>query len=368
MKKGIRKNKLSDGGYVGFLIILYICILKELVWRRLIYFGIHLLLYIYFANLIYLCTKQPSMFHKNDLNRFTYDDDVETDIDDFNHNNDNNPVGSIIKDIQKQRAKKTATLPKNNISDPMGVMIHNLIKLTGVNAIPAKRIILLLSKKSKYDPKILSNMSELLQTNRMEIIALMFEATLDCYQRDAKSKEQKQLYTHLLEKVFKNISYDIIRSTLKVEIKSIAQEFHSTFCDVDLNPYKADEVIGDKLKLLKQQLQFQINDKCQFDILSPCLRHNLSPPCKFKNCNWPHVCRCGASDHIMTDKHCPKYHMDDNKFFEKIKSMNIYHSKKAKEANRWKKWRRTNPLYPGNNQPTNNKNDNSDNRYIRPKR
>ena len=90
-------------------------------------------------------------------------------------------------------------------------MVHNYIKSAGVQANPAKRIVMLLSNKIKYDPKILSNMTELLQTNRMEAIALMFEATLDCYQRGIKSDKHKQKCLQLLENIFKDISYNIIR-------------------------------------------------------------------------------------------------------------------------------------------------------------
>tara|TARA_B000000565_G_scaffold9507_1_gene7250 strand:- start:1657 stop:2595 length:939 start_codon:yes stop_codon:yes gene_type:complete len=302
------------------------------------------------------------MFHKYDLNGYDYDND--TDDNDDDQNNNNNPVGTIIAAIQKQQAKKTARLPKNNISDPMGVMTHNYIKLAGVQANPAKRIVTLLSNKTKYDPKILSNMTDLLQTNRMEAIALMFEATIDCYQRGIKSDKYKQKYLQLLESVFKDISYNIIRSTLKVKIKSIAQEFHAAFCDADLDPYKADKVIRDRLNILNQQLQHQINDDYQFDVICPCLRHNLSPPCKIKNCPWRHVCRCGATDHIMTDKFCPNHHMDDEKFFKKIKGMNIYHAKRANKASKFDKLKQYNPLYSNNtsnNHPSiNNRKDNTD--------
>ena len=60
----------------------------------------------------------------------------------------------------------------------MRVMIHNVIKLANIQTNSAKCIVMLLSNKSKHDPKILSNMSELLQTNRMKALPLMFEATL----------------------------------------------------------------------------------------------------------------------------------------------------------------------------------------------
>ena len=49
----------------------------------------------------------------------------------------------------------------------------------------AKRISSL-ANEQKYDPKLLSNITELLQTNRMESLASMFEATYDYYQRSIK--------------------------------------------------------------------------------------------------------------------------------------------------------------------------------------
>ena len=234
--------------------------------------------------------QQPDMFHKYDLNGYTYDNniDADDDDDDFNINNKNSR-GPIIADIQKQQAKKTARLSKNNISVPNGVMLHNYIKLAGVQANPAKRIVTLSSNKMKCDPKMLSNMRELLQTNRMEGISLMFEATLDCYQGGNKSDEHEQKCLQLLKKALKDISHNIIGSTLKVKIKSMAQEFHAAFCDADLDPYKADKVIRDRLDVLKQQLQHQINDECQFDGKCPCLRQNLSSSCKIKNCPRRHV-------------------------------------------------------------------------------
>ena len=371
----ITKNMLSDKGYVGFLFFyrLYLCTGADWL-REGLFVSVHILFFcIHFAYIIYFIVhfmKQSSMFHRDDL-LWSQNDDVNTD--DGDNVNITNPVGPIIADIQKQQAKKTARLPKNNISDPMGVMIYNFIKLAGVKANPAKRIITLLSNKDKYDPKILSNMSELLQTNRFEPLALMFESTLDYYRRGIKSDPHKQQHIQTMENVFKNISYILIKSALNTKIQSIAQEFHATFCDVDMDPFQADKSIADRLDVLKQQLQHQLNDTYQFDNLCPCLRHNLSPPCKIKNCPWPHICRCGNSDHIMTDKHCPKYHMDDEKWFKKIKGMNNYHSKRANKSSKHDKWRQNNGQYYNNgsiNQSTNNnKNDNNNNnKYNRQRR
>ena len=309
--------------------------------------------------------KQSNMFHKFNLDHYVYDDDIEDERD------NDNPVGSIIAAIQQQQAKKKARLPKNNISDPMGVMVHNFIKLAGVQANSAKRIVMLLSNKQKYEPKLLSNISELLQTNRMEPLALMFEATRDCYQRGVRKDIDNQQYKQSIQNVFKNIAYNIMQSSLKIKISSMAQEFHATFCDADLDPMNADKNIEERFKILNQQLQHQIDNNYQFDSMCPCLRHNLSPPCKVKNCPWPHICRCGAADHIMSDRHCKKYHLDDDKFFKKINGMNTYHAKRANKANKYDKWKNygTFPNNQSQNQPSNNdRNDNNDNNRYRQRR
>ena len=88
----------------------------------------------------------------------------------------------------------------------MEVMVHNYIKLACVQANSAKHIETLLSNQIKYDSKRLLNMTELLQTNRMEAIALTFEATLDCYQRGIICDEHEQKCLQLLENAFKDIS------------------------------------------------------------------------------------------------------------------------------------------------------------------
>ena len=54
-----------------------------------------------------------STFHKSDLDWFAHGD---TDDDAFDSNN---LVGPITAAVQKQQAKKTAGLPKNNIFDPI---------------------------------------------------------------------------------------------------------------------------------------------------------------------------------------------------------------------------------------------------------
>ena len=144
----------------------------------------------------------------------------------------------------------------------------------------------------------------------------------------------------------------------------MTQEFDAAFCNADLDPYIADKVIKDRFDILKQQLQLGINDECQFDSKCPSLRHNLSPSCKSKTGTWHNVCACGASDHVMTNKHCPNHHVDDEKCFLKIKSMNLYHAKRVNKASKFDRWKQFNALYPNNTltkQPSiNNQKDDAD--------
>ena len=87
-------------------------------------------------NLMYIMRmKQPSMFHKGERGHYrSSDDDIyDRDFD--------NTICPIFDAIQKQRAKQRATLPRNSISDPVGVMVHQYIKIAGVKARPAKRIL-----------------------------------------------------------------------------------------------------------------------------------------------------------------------------------------------------------------------------------
>ena len=63
----------------------------------------------------------------------------------------------------------------------------------------------------------------------MAVVPLLFKATLDSNQCDAKPNEQKHKDAKLLEKVFKEIANNIFRSTFRVEIKRMAQELQAAF-------------------------------------------------------------------------------------------------------------------------------------------
>ena len=66
----------------------------------------------------------------------------------------------------------------------------------------------------------------------------------------------------------------------------------------------------------------------------------------------------------MTVKHCSNHHMGDEKFFKKIKSMNLNHAKRANKVSKFHKLKQYKPLYPNdtpNIQPSiNNRKDNAD--------
>ena len=138
--------------------------------------------------------------------------------------------------------------------------------------------------------------------------------------------------------MFNNVANEILETAMSLHVKSMAQEMHAMFSDPDLDPLKADDVLKERLTVLKQWLQHQINNQYTFDIILPCLVHNLAQPCKFKGCNMPHICRCGATDHIMSVKKSLLYHKNDDTFFDEINSMNNYHARRGSEIKRWRKY------------------------------
>ena len=81
--------------------------------------------------------KQPSMFHENDMARFYNDSSSDDRDNDFHHD----PLSPVFEAIQKHR------IPKNNISDPVRVIIHNFIKLAGVTQYQQNESLLYYQKK-----------------------------------------------------------------------------------------------------------------------------------------------------------------------------------------------------------------------------
>ena len=138
-----------------------------------------------------------------------------------------------------------------HISDPMRVTAHDCIKLAGVQANSAKRIITSLSCNSKYDQKVLANMTDSLWTNRIKPVALIFKATLNGFQRGLKPGNQKQKHIRSSDNVFKNASHDVISFTLKVKI---TVRMWSPCCILWCR-YDANEAMRDRSELLKQQHQ-----------------------------------------------------------------------------------------------------------------
>ena len=61
-----------------------------------------------------------------------------------------------------------------------------------------------------------------------------------------------------------------------------------------------------------------------------------------------HHVKLSAAEHVMTDKHSSNHHMDDEKFFKKIKGMNLYPAKRANKASKFDEWKQNNASYPNN--------------------
>ena len=272
------------------------------------------------------------MFHRDNL-RVTFEDDRDDDIDpiNLNDNNDNNPVGSIVAAIHKQQVKKTAALPKNTIADPAGVIIYNYIKLAGVKADPMKKVITLLANKDKFEPKLLSDVSQFLSSNRIEAFALVYNASLDYLERNVKNDVNKSIKIKKLREVFKQIAFKVLQSIPQIKVSSMSKEFHAMICNADMNPYTANDTISQRFDILSQQLQHQIDDNYQFDTSFVCLVHNVMPPCKDTKCPSPHVCAvCGHKGHIITDPRCPKYHNNKEWFIKRLIEVNKYYNNKSK--------------------------------------
>ena len=292
---------------------------------------------------------------------------------------DENPVSSIVAAIHKQRVKKTAALPKNTIADPAGVIIYEHLKLAGVKADPLKRIISLMANKEKFDPKILSDVSQLVSTNYFEAFALLYNSLFGYVQRNVKNDINKSIKLKKLESVFKEIAFITLQSVNHIKISSLNKEFHALMCDSDINIYNAHNIIKERFNILSQRLQHQVDDSYEFESIGACLIHNIMNPCKDSKCALPHVCSiCGKRDHIAIDTRCPKYHLMKDWFIKRLMEINKYYTNKSKKLkgyplnsnNRYHRnygYNRYDRNNNNSNQP-NQYNNNSDNRNPRDNR
>ena len=290
-------------------------------------------LFLFFSIII-----QPSMFRKDDVRVRFIDDDKNDDVINLeppsNTNNDN-PVGSIVAAIHKQRVKKTAALPKNTIADPAGVIIYEHVKLAGVKADSMKKIITLLANKENFDPKILSDVSQLIDKDVIEGLALLFNSYRGYIRRNVRNDTNKSLKLKRLDDEFKDISFKIMTSIPHIRLSSMGKEFHAMMCDADVNPFKAHKIIDSRFDILAQKLQHQIDDTYTLNNSAVCLPHNIMPPCRDKKCPLPHACStCGGRDHIATDSRCPKFHYMKEWFLKRNIEINRYYQNKSKKPYR----------------------------------
>ena len=280
------------------------------------------------------------MFHKNDLRVSFIDDDKDQDLlpdfivsEDDDDITDKNPVSSIVADIQKQRLKKNAALPKNTIADPAGVIVYQYIKLAGVKGDPIKHTVNLLLNKKKFEPKSLSDLTPIVGHNKIEAFALLYNAQFDYAKRSIKNDTNRARKVRILEAVFKEIAFKTLRLIPEVKISSMNKEFHAMMCNTDVNPYKAHEVIDKRFRILSQQLQHQIDDSYTFENVSACLIHNIMNPCRDSKCGYIHGCSlCGDQDHIATDPRCPKSYTLKDWFVKRVGEINRYYNNKSKRS------------------------------------
>ena len=244
------------------------------------------------------------MFNRDDYNNQVaqfrdFEDDAKND----------NPVNQVLQTIQKREVKKTQQLASTNMTDPSAVMMYNLIKTAGVNADAYKTLIKLLNNKQHYDQSLLKNMTPALKSGRAEILALLMNAftkfikdnlKIDDPQRDQKIKD--------LDDAFDKTAGEIFRKMPFIPISSLAQEYHAQICDGNTNPYKLNEIMSDRYKIIGQQLNHQISPSYSYPHNTICFMHNWMSPCfKKDKCPMDHVCAiCGKYGHIATDPICPK--------------------------------------------------------------
>ena len=113
----------------------------------------------------------------------------------------------------------------------MRLMACDHIKLAGVQENSAKRIATSLSHELTDDPKLLSKVTELLQTNESgkRAVALMLQAMLDCPQRGPTPAEPEQKRIYSLRKPSKDVSCNVIRSMLNLKLKTGSKNFKLDF-------------------------------------------------------------------------------------------------------------------------------------------
>ena len=89
-----------------------------------------------------------------------------------------NQVCSTVVATHEQQAKKTAALPKNTTVEPSGVIVYDHINLPCVKADSMKRIVCLLPNKEKFEPKLLSYVSQIIAKDRIIRFVLLYSAYL----------------------------------------------------------------------------------------------------------------------------------------------------------------------------------------------
>ena len=274
------------------------------------------------------------MFHKDDLRGHFVENDNDIDSNTGPHSDDDdipNPVSSIVAAIHKQQSKKTAALPKNTIADPAGVILYEYIKLAGVKADALKKMVSLLLDKKQFQPKLLSDVSLVVSKNRIEGLAMVYNAYRQFMFKNIKNDINKEKNKKLLQEVFDKIAFLILSSIPQIKISSMAKEFHAMICNADINPFEANKVIKKRFDILGQKLQHQVDESYSFDSTFPCLIYNTMNPCKDTKCPAPHICGlCGSSDHHALDPRCPKYHNLKDWFIKRNVEINKYYQNKSK--------------------------------------
>ena len=128
------------------------------------------------------------------------------------------------------------------------------VKLARVRVDPIKRIIQLLSGKEKFDPKTLSDVSQLNCFSKIEVLLIMFRVQKAYIARNIKIDANKHRKLNLLDTVFKKIAYTVLLSIGTTKISSMNEEFPAIMCDPEVNAFNANSVIKERFDILDQNL------------------------------------------------------------------------------------------------------------------
>ena len=263
------------------------------------------------------------MFHRNDQIRLQ-NAACENDA--------NNPVIDIIESLHKNELKKTERLSRTSMTDPASVMMHRFLQTAGVKGDAIRHWIAIFNNKPAYSDKLLKDMTPFMRSDRIQALALFMlsfkKYVGDYIPRNDPLRDQK---LQKLQETFKNTTAEIFEQLPFIKVSSLTKEYHAQMCDGNNDPYKMDEKMKTRIKVIQQELQHKITLNHKLEQQPICPIYNYMQSCFNKDCTLLHVCAlCFDPNHKATDSYCPKSHLmpkfaigrfnNANKYYERRKN------------------------------------------------